>query len=250
MLALSVFLLRVSAGMVACLLLLSPAAVNPRYFRTHFLTVLALAGLAWIFVPPDVVNWTIRSLLLAAMVVAFFGSISFSLERAPGGRLLAVLETGLLAAALVVVDLAAASPRGPILLVGDATSALFLGAALSAMLMGHMYLIAPTMSLTPLFRLLAVAALACLGRMIADSAALWFWTESPLLGKVGIDMILWLTVRWLVGFVGPLVLGVMAWQSARIRSTQSATGILYVVVILCFLGELNSLLLRDSGLTL
>ena len=47
---------------------------------------------------------------------------------------------------------------------------------------------------------------------------------------------------WL-GFVAPLVLGWMAWQTARIRSTQSATGILYVVVIFCFLGELTSLLL-------
>ena len=63
------------------------------------------------------------------------------------------------------------------------------------------------------------------------------------------DTQLLLPVRWLVGFAGPLVLGWMAWQTARIRSTQSATGILYVVVILCFLGELTGLLLRDSGLT-
>ena len=32
----------------------------------------------------------------------------------------------------------------------------------------------------------------------------------------------------------------MAWETARIRSTQSATGILYVVTIVCFLGELLS----------
>jgi hypothetical protein len=48
----------------------------------------------------------------------------------------------------------------------------------------------------------------------------------------------------------PLVLGWMAWQTTRIRSTQSSTGILYVVVIFCFLGELTSLLLRDRGVTL
>jgi len=45
-----------------------------------------------------------------------------------------------------------------------------------------------------------------------------------------------------VGLVAPLVLTWMAWQTARIRSTQSATGILYVVVIFCFLGELTGLL--------
>jgi hypothetical protein len=38
----------------------------------------------------------------------------------------------------------------------------------------------------------------------------------------------------------------MAWETARIRSTQSATGILYVVVILSFLGELTSQLLREK----
>jgi hypothetical protein len=61
---------------------------------------------------------------------------------------------------------------------------------------------------------------------------------------------LWLPVRWLVGFLAPLGLVWMAWQAARIRSTQSATGILYVVVIFCFLGELTGLLLRDGGVTL
>jgi hypothetical protein len=54
-----------------------------------------------------------------------------------------------------------------------------------------------------------------------------------------------------MGFVGPLGLGWMAWRCARIRSTQSASGILYVVVVFCFLGELTSLLLRgDPGVTL
>jgi hypothetical protein len=38
----------------------------------------------------------------------------------------------------------------------------------------------------------------------------------------------------------------MAWECARIRSTQAATGILYVVVIVTFLGELTSLLLLEK----
>ena len=50
-------------------------------------------------------------------------------------------------------------------------------------------------------------------------------------------------MRWAVGFAGVLGLTWMAWRTARIRSTQSATGILYVVVIFCFLGELTGQLL-------
>jgi hypothetical protein len=64
-------------------------------------------------------------------------------------------------------------------------------------------------------------------------------------------MLLWLGVRWIIGLVLPLVLCWLAWETIRIRSTQSATGILYVVVILCFLGELTSqLLLERTGYTL
>ncbi len=59
-------------------------------------------------------------------------------------------------------------------------------------------------------------------------------------------MLLWLPLRWGLGFLAPLLLGGMAWQTARIRSTQSATGLLYVVVIFCFLGELTGQLLQGE----
>ena len=79
--------------------------------------------------------------------------------------------------------------------------------------------------------------------MAADGFGLWQWTTTHRLSNLGNDELLWLPVRWLVGFVLPLILGWMAWHTARIRSTQSATGILYVVVIFCFLGELTGQLL-------
>jgi hypothetical protein len=54
---------------------------------------------------------------------------------------------------------------------------------------------------------------------------------------------LFLTLRWLSGIVGALALAVMTWQTLKIPNTQSATGILYVGVIVTFLGELLALLL-------
>jgi hypothetical protein len=96
-------------------------------------------------------------------------------------------------------------------------------------------------------RLTAAAAMAVLARGAVDGWALYRWTAAHPSVKLGNDLLLWLPVRWLVGFVLPLVLLWMAWQSARIRSTQSATGILYVVVFLSFLGELTDELLRESG---
>ncbi len=105
------------------------------------------------------------------------------------------------------------------------------------------------MSLKPLMRLLAALAIAVLARLAVDGYALGCWTATQPSVSLNNDAGLWLLLRWLVGFAAPLGLDWMAWQAARIRSTQSATGILYVAVIFCVLGETTSLLLRGNGMT-
>ena len=55
--------------------------------------------------------------------------------------------------------------------------------------------------------------------------------------------ILWLGLRWLAGILGPLVLVVMVSRILRYKNTQSATGVLFVGVILTFIGELSATLL-------
>ncbi len=254
---LAVFALRLAAGMIGCLLLLPPAIINPRFFRTHFLTALALAGLALLCVR-DSAGWPLLTLLGVAMVLSFAGSLVWGLEGVPGGRACMVLTMLTLAGAGVGGDSrgevappfreGGATPPLPLLL-GDLTSAAVLGSALTAMLLGHSYLIAPTMSLKPLMRLLAALAVAIVARLGVDAYALGCWTSAHPLVSLN-DAVLWLPLRWLLGFLAPLGLDGMAWRTARIRSTQSATGILYVVVIFCFLGELTSQLLRETGITL
>lgn len=246
----SLFCLRLAAGMVGALLLLAPARVNPRFYRTHFLVALGLTAAALAF------SWSVGVALAAALVVGlaldFAGSLAWSLEGAPGGRVLIALTFADLAAALALLEWAGAPPEDlPWVLAGSFTSAALLGTATTAMLMGHSYLIAPAMSLTPLLRLLAALFVATAARLLVAAAALWFWTGGHSLFNLEDETVLWLPVRWGLGFVGPLVLGYLAWQTARMRSTQSATGILYVVVIFCFLGELTGqLLLGSTGFTL
>ena len=244
--ALSVFALRLAAGMIACLLLLSPADVNPRFYRVHFLTVLGLTGLAAVFVRTGG-GWPLWTLLFAGMALALAGSISWFLEKAPGGRTLIVLTALALVGSLVCLEAAdPAAVRAPLFTaLADLTSAAVLGSALSAMLMGHSYLIAPSMSLRPLLMLIGALAVSIAARMAVDG--LWFWTAGRSMGTLDNETILLLLVRWAVGFAGVLALTWMAWQTARIRSTQSATGILYVVVIFCFLGELTSQLLTGGA---
>jgi len=50
-------------------------------------------------------------------------------------------------------------------------------------------------------------------------------------------------MRFAWGLVLPAVLGWMVWQTVKIRSTQSATGILYVCTLAVFTGEILGLYL-------
>jgi hypothetical protein len=247
---LAVFGLRLAAGMLACLLLLPRRQIHPRFYRTHFLTALGLATLALAFAWDGATDWT-TGLLVAGVALAFAGSVVWFVEGAPGGQILVVLATLSLGGGLGLLEVGRDPSLPPgLVLLGSMTSAALLGTALSAMLMGHSYLISPSMSLTPLLRLLLALGVALGVRLLAAAYGWWRWSERHSFAHAGNDVLLWLPVRWLVGLGAPAVLGWMALESARIRSTQSATGILYVVVIFCFLGELTSLLLRESGFPL
>jgi hypothetical protein len=257
---LATFCLRLACGMAAALLLLPPAIVNPRFYRVQFLTVLGLTALAGVVVREEA-GWQVWAALGISAATAFVGSVVWSLDAAPGGKLLVGACSLASVAALVVstlflpipagTDALAGPPPGTALLLADElASSAVLGSATTAMLMGHSYLIAPSMSLTPLLRLVAALMIATVFRMGLAGMGLWSWYAGHSFDTLD-ETVLWLPVRWGVGFVMPLVLGWMAWQTTRIRSTQSATGILYVVVIFCFLGELTSqLLLRNTGCVL
>lgn len=238
------FALRLACGLLACLWVVSFTEVKPRFFRVHFLTALGLTSIAAFFLR-DIDNSALWTALIAGMVLTFVGAIVWHLEGAPGGR--SAVYGG--SVAVLTAMLLAGQERAAVAsfwFVGDdLASAALLGTSTTAMLLGHSYLIAPSMSLRPLLTLLAALGVSLLVRIVLAGVELWWWTEQPAWSNLESDLVLWLAVRWLVGLLGPVLLGWMAWEAARIRSTQSATGILYVVVIFCFLGELTSQLLRE-----
>jgi hypothetical protein len=184
------------------------------------------------------------------MAMAFVGSLVWSLEGAPAGRTsiaLTAVAAGL-TLGLAVWHGTTEDSAGSIglRLADNFSSAALLGTAITAMLVGHSYLIAPAMSLQPLLRLLAALFVALLVRVALAGGGFWFWTTEHATFNLTDELLLWLPVRWLVGLAVPLILSWMAWEAAKIRSTQSATGILYVVVVLSFLGELTSQLLFNK----
>lgn len=248
---LALFCLRLALGLMACLLIVPARLTHPRYYRTHCLITLGLTLVALCLLPPKLGE--LRVALAAATLLSLVGSVVWRMEGAPGGQTLTVLTASALVVSLVTWEQAGTGTKAsaiPGALVGDLASAALLGAALSAMLMGHSYLIAPGMSLSPLMRLIGALAMALAVRALVDGYALWWWFAEHSLRAAGNEALLGLAMRWLAGFILPLGATWMAWQAAR-TSTQSATGILYVVVIFCFLGELTALLLREpAGLAL
>src|SRR4051812_40859012 len=106
---LAAFCLRLAAGMTACLLLLSPGRgplVRPGFFRTHFLTALALACAGTLSAWPDA-GGTTRAALAAGTGLAFLGALAWSLEGSPGGRALVALSALVLAGAAGLLAAAA-----------------------------------------------------------------------------------------------------------------------------------------------
>ena len=239
-----VFSLRLAAGLTAALWALPKDVVEPRFYRIHLSIALCLVGAGAVFASAadKEVFWLAVGL---AGVAAFGAVLSWSIAEFAVLRLptMAVLTLVCLAA---VGDLSATPRFTPAWYgerLGDATAALLLGAAVTAMLLGHWYLIAPNLTTAPLLRLHQLLFIALAARTVSVALSLTAATG----GSFAMDRLgwLWLAVRVGAGLCGAAVLSKMSWEAAKIRSTQSATGILYVVVIFVFIGELTDQLLME-----
>jgi hypothetical protein len=128
------------------------------------------------------------------------------------------------------------------------TGGLLLGMVTTAMLLGHWYLNTPTMKLEPLRRLVVLLGVAVILRtLVSGSGAGLEYASHGSSGGLPQSWTMFLTLRWLAGILGVLIMAIMTWQTLKIPNTQSATGILYAGVILAFIGELVSQLLSAQG---
>jgi hypothetical protein len=247
---LAAFCLRLALGMVAFLPLLPAKQMHPRFFRTQFLVALGLTVVALI---SDRSNGSIqdRSILIGTLIVILFGTLAWTIDPPPFGRALGVLATALLIASEyygIPVDFER-FPNSPWLRGVDAVSAgLLLGSAVTAMLVGHSYLISPNLTIRPLTTMIVALFVSLALRTACLVTSICIAMRQDISHVAFEPYYLYLIPRIVIGLGGPLVFGTMAFLTARIRSTQSATGILFVVVICTFLGELMSLVLtRMAG---
>jgi len=193
-------------------------------------------------------------LLLAAAVASLAFAVVYNRARHFSWRSLQpALLAASLAAGAAVVFLAAPPTGRPLVLLTDLSSILLLGAATSAMILGHWYLVVLDLPITALRRLTvllavglalrtAVVALVLVGPVhagYADARAVAAGLWSP------DGVFVWM--RLLFGLAGPLSLLWFVWKTVEIRSTQSATGILYVQLFLVLAGELLAKYLRVAA---
>src|SRR5437867_3544839 len=259
--------IHLSVGMIISLMPISQRKLGEKFFRfigTICLSLLALAEIVYhgsagkaAVSSQNVHHWMIRIadanpwLWLCGLHLLAY-TLSLPYRRYAVSRLLLFLCAlcGLFALASLASGLksqAIPESLGMIVFPLDLfLSALALGSAMTCMILGHWYLVDPGMSVRPLKILAASFVSVVSARFLLSSyTAILFWrdlvsTEDDPLSSVLLGNLLFFGQRVVFGLVLPLALSWMIWQTVKIRSTQSATGILYVAVVFVLFGELLS----------
>jgi hypothetical protein len=244
------FAVRLAFGLAVSLLAIGWRAVPPLFFRTGGHVMLGLLVLAALDLMRASGQTAFFWCVVAAGVLAYLSAVGWGLG---------LPKVGLVSSGLIVfasagwLALASSAPSIGLSLFNAASrlaSGLVLGGAFLAMLLGHYYLTAPAMSIAPLKR--AVAFLACGLAMRGALAAVGLCllrdvSGAPALAHLGGHPGVFLAARWGLGFLGAAIATYLTWKTVEIRSTQSATGILYIAIIFVLFGELTSLILARGG---
>ncbi|MDC0273196.1 MAG: hypothetical protein P8M30_15670 [Planctomycetaceae bacterium] len=254
------FTLRLIVGISFMWVVMPRKEVTCGFFRIQMMVVLGLSVLTGLTIGRDSVplpsgepllsETALRVVCGLSAFVAYVGSVVWMLARRKSGDItvyLIFLISSLCLVALVASEESLKTSTGWLIVVSEFATALVLGAAMTGMLLGHWYLTATTMSIKPLSTLTLWFGVAA-GIRLLVSATSWlvFAPEMPSSTET-----VWLALRWIAGILGPLAVFVMTWKILEYRNTQSATGVLFVGVILTFLGELSALLLyRSLGIPL
>jgi hypothetical protein len=130
-------------------------------------------------------------------------------------------------------------------------SAITIGTVTAAMLLGHWYLVVPNLSTRPLFILLGIIAVGLLLQAVLAGVVLVLLaghrgfptTHDVISGTYSLTF--WMHIT--AGIVLPLVITALAFQSTRLRSLMSATGLLYVAVVLTLVGQITGKVILFSA---
>ncbi len=245
------FLTHLGIGIAFTLLLVGEGA-GIKFFRFNagFASVLLLIALA--FRPDTSGEVPMEALALTSLIVAtgtlllYWASIGRALARI---RPLLLWTTVICGGGAIVAQglgfgVGEMAPAPALTILSFLSSAALLGGASTAMILGHWYLVLPSMDVALLQSLVKFHIGTTILRVVVVAAVVWValqaW-QSP--SGAGYDryvlsldgVFLW--QRVLFGLGSPALLSYLVWETAKIRSTQSATGILYVDFFTVVVGE-------------
>jgi len=124
------------------------------------------------------------------------------------------------------------------------SSVALLGITNYAMILGHYYLVVPKLSEWPLLVCLRFFWTIIFIKTLWGSFEVFnhwsYFEEGTQLGEGFIFNWIILSMRWLWGYVALFILSVFTYKLCKIRSIQSATGVLYIMVFFVFVGEMMS----------
>jgi hypothetical protein len=240
------FVFRLGFGLALAMALTPPARVTSGFFRNHLYVLLGLNVIVTLAALADRERFLLWPPLIAA-VLSYFGAVAWLYEKPRLGMPALFLVAMFDLAGAWLKDPPVSYPRSlgtTLHLLDPVTGGLLLGSTMAAMFLGHWYLNTPTMELAPLRRLLKLKAGSLALRIAVSAVGLIAIAADGQLLSLNITL---LVMRWLAGLIAMAAVIWMTWHTLKIPNTQSATGILYVGVILTFLGELVALLLsRES----
>jgi hypothetical protein len=228
------------------------AAENSTASDSAEVTVATHAVLELKVISPSTVAWICG----AIGVLSFIGSALWTLERRQGGAVVAFVISITSGVTIVLANSSLDSLQtlqGSLYWLSEISTACVSGAAVSGMLLGHWYLTAPTMSTDPLNKVnvwLGVATLIRIAFAVASLVILWPSLQDMFNGTGGrmwtTTHSVWISLQWIGGMLGPLAVFIAVVKILEFKNTQAATGVLFVGVILAFLGEMTGALLRHE----
>lgn len=259
------FAIRLIFGLSLVWCVMPRREVTSGFFRIQMLVTLGLAVLAAMAAgnTPGAADGSailgtdfVFYIAIVLAVLSFVGSVLWTLERRHGGTLLAFAIAAVSGLTVVLSCVTAAgflTLKGNLTWLTEIATAAVSGAAVGGMLLGHWYLTTPTMSTTPLNRVNNFLCGVTVARLILGAIALGlFW---PLRAEgLGLSESIrwtsthsiWLSLEWIGGILGPLAVAIMVLRILKYKNTQAATGVLFVGVILAFIGEMTGALLRHE----
>lgn len=245
-----------AAGILAALPLAPFGELGRFFFILNAGLAFLLLCLAAPFRIPSRGAWpagSILALVAMGLVIAYIAAL-LGLRGGRSSRGLLV-TTAVVSLLTVVIDGRALAGPGPAWAFGlnAVCASALLGSVIVGMLLGHWYLVRTRLDVSHLVvfaRLFAAAVLVRAALFAAGLAGAGARSELGMgayLRSAAVDRGFFFWQRVLFGIVGPLAFAFMVHETARIRSTQSATGLLYIAVVFVMYGEFLARYLAVAG---